>query len=118
MRGPALIPGDDERVGYNERGIAIGFESPECVAKRAIDPETKSTRQWVRRASPGPSPGSLFNPQARYYQMAAPANLSAHDSYLWCPVTAACFDAYLRFLATSNAEYLHKAERLACQRTN
>lgn len=111
---------DDARVGdvclegFNEFGAAVDPADPGCVAKRATDPETGTSRHWAKRATSGPDAGCLYNPQSAFFRRqdyTQPSRHSGNLGFVWRPVTAECFDHFLRFLATKNVTHLRVAER-------
>lgn len=112
--GDSLADDKTERFGFNEKGVSISPDSPECVAKKSMDAVSGNTRYFVKVAKTGSDAGRFYNPQSSFTK---PKSLNSRGSagleaYLWRPVRADAFDSYLRFLTTGNILCLRNAERL------
>jgi hypothetical protein len=113
-RSSAEVDGAVTVTGFTLGGVEVDATNLECVAKKAFDPATGSTRFWIKRATAGPDAGHLFNPQSPMFEPASIGRVNdalGRGQYEFRTASEEQFDLYLNFLRTNNPSYVRHAER-------
>ncbi len=99
--------------GFGPGGLVADPDSEGCLAMSAIDPALGGEKYYLKRATTGPTAGSLYDPNGPLARdPARPAGHLGKGAYEFRRCTKDAFDAYLSFLQTGNTLHLRHAERM------
>lgn len=104
----------NKSAAYKWGGEEVDLDSGEAIAKVTVDPISKITSYWIKRATAGGEAGCFFNPMSPNFNEFTVNRIHSElgrGAYEFRRATQESFDHYLQFIKTGDVFYYRHAER-------